>query len=158
MLYNLEGIPYADDPYTIGDSKEKDRKLYKIAQLVSINAANEKEAIQAIRKEFRENSEEFRKDGIDYALTDKFIGTLLEAFTRAHKPISKYLNTGIGLRLQNLDSRITETILRNLTRKKGVACLPVHDSFIVEARHKELLLENMVQEYEKEMKFQPVIG
>ena len=150
MLYHLERIPYADDPYVIGSSNEKERKLYKIVQLVAINAANEKEAIQAIRKEFRQN-------GIVYDLTDKAIGTLLETFAKTHTPISKYLNTGIGLRLQNLDSIITEAILTKLTRE-GVACLPVHDSYIVEERYKELLLEKMNEEYEKAMKFPPVIG
>jgi hypothetical protein len=90
-------------------------------------------------------------------LTDKAIGTLLETFAKTHTPISKYLNTGIGLRLQNLDSTITEAILAKLTRE-NVACLPVHDSYIVEQRHKELLLEKMNEEYEKAMKFPPVIG
>ncbi len=150
MLYHLEGIPYADDPYVIGGSNGKERKLYKIVQLVAINATNEREAIQAIRKEFRQN-------GIYYDLTDKSIGTLLETFAKTHTPISKYLNTGIGLRLQNLDSMITEAILIKLT-SEGVACLPVHDSYIVEERYKELLLEKMNEEYEKAMKFPPVIG
>ncbi len=150
MLYHLEGIDYKDDPYAVVCDREEERPLFKLVQLIAINAANEKKATMAIRNEFR-------KDGIGYDLTDKSIGRLLCKFMDAHQPVGKYLNSGIGLTLQNKDSQITEAILMSLL-KKGIACLPVHDSYVVEETYKDVLLENMTEEYEKIMNFKPVIS
>lgn len=42
---------------------------------------------------------------------------------------------------------------------KGIAVLPVHDSYIVEKSYEGLLAEKMVEAYEKVMDgFTPVIG
>jgi len=150
MLYHMEGIDYRDDPYAVLCDREEEREMYKLVQLIAINTANDKKAIMAIR-------DQFRKKGIGYDLTDKSLGKLLEGFRQAHRPIAKYLNTGIGLTLQNLDSQITEAILMSLM-KDGITCLPVHDSYIVEEAYKDLLMGKMTEAYEKVMDFQPVIG
>ena len=83
---------------------------------------------------------------------------LLTKFKEAHYPIAKHIHTGAGLRLMNLDSQITEIILMDLMNK-GIAVLPVHDSYIVEKSYEGLLAEKMVEAYEKVMDgFTPVIG
>lgn len=51
MLYHENEIDYRDDPYS-GLSQNL-RPVYKIVALCSINASNEKKAIQAIRNEIR---------------------------------------------------------------------------------------------------------
>ena len=150
MLYHMEEIDYRNDPYAVLCNREEERKMYKLVQLIDINTANDKKAIMAIR-------DQFRKERIGYDLTDKSLGKLLEGFRHAHQPIAKYLNTGIGLMLQNTDSIITEAILIELM-KEGIACLPVHDSYIVEERYEDVLMEKMSEAYEKLMGFQPVIG
>lgn len=149
MLYHLEGIQYTDDPYmTLSESKEE-REMYKLVQLISINSSSDEQAVMAIRNVFR-------KKGIKYDLANPSILFLIERFKEAHKPIAMYLNTGIGLTLQNLDSRITEAILMRLM-EDDIPCLPIHDSYIVQAQHEGILNQVMVEEYEKVMGFQPVV-
>jgi len=149
MLYHLKGIDYRQDPYAILCESKEERKLYKLVQLISINAEDERRAIQAIRDEFRKNE-------IRYPLTDNAIRILLKRFKEVHQPIAEYLSTGIGLTLQNLDSAITEDILIGFMRE-GIPCLPVHDSYIVPARYKDRLYHKMMEAYEKMMGFEPVI-
>ncbi len=151
MLYHLECIPYTDDPYSILCDNDEERNIYKLAQLIAINALNEKKALMAIRNEFR-------KKRIKYDLTNQSIGKLLTKFKEVHQPIAKYINTGKGLELQNLDSQITEMILFDLM-KEGIPVLPVHDSYIVDEAYQGILAEKMVEAYEKVMGgFSPVIG
>ena len=123
--------------------------MYKLVQLVAINSPNMKIALKAIRDVFR------RKE-IAYDLTDKAISMLIERFRGVHQPIQDFLFSGIGLKLQNRDSKITEVILMRLL-KQNIPCLPVHDSYIVETRYKDALEQAMVEEYEKIMGFEPVI-
>lgn len=145
----MEGIDYREDPYSVLCDRDEDRKMYKLLQLITINAANEKQAIMAVR-------DVFRKQNIGYDLTDAAIGKLLDKFRLAHHPIQKYLNTGIGVMLQNFDSMITERIISSLI-KDGISCLPVHDSYIVEATDQDILKEKMTDEYAKLMKYEPSI-
>ncbi len=150
MLYHLIGIPYMDDPYTILCDSDDDRKIFKLAQLIAINALDEKKAIMAIRNEFR-------KKGIKYDLTNESIGKLLTRFKEAHHPIAEFINTGKGRELQNLDSQITEIILVDLMNK-NIPVLPVHDSYIVEEGYHGVLADKMIEAYERVMGFTPVIG
>lgn len=56
--------------------------------------------------------------------------------------VAAYFGGGIGLTLQCLDSEIALTILEKLDAA-GITALPVHDSFIVQARHREVLASTM---------------
>ncbi|MBR9987423.1 MAG: hypothetical protein KFF68_16090 [Desulfosarcina sp.] len=47
-------------------------------------------------------------------------------------------------------------ILDRMTRK-GIPALPVNDSIICPARHKEFLRQVMMEEYKKEMGLKPII-
>ncbi len=149
MLYHLQGHPYKNDPYRVLCDKPEDRKMYKLVQLIAINADNEKKAVKAIR-------DEFRKKGIIYDLSDASIKKLLEKFYRTHKPINGYLNSGIGRTLQKIDSIITEEILVRLL-EEGIPVLPIHDSYIVEHAYKDVLAELMVKAYENVIGFSPII-
>jgi len=155
MLYNLEGIDYRDDPYLAIAENEEQRKIFKSILLVIINAPTEIKGIRAVRKKVRK---ELFKQGIYFDITDKSIISTIDKFKDQHKPIAGYLNTGIGLKLQNLDSRVAENVLKTMT-KEMIPCLPVHDSFIVPAKNEEFLKEVMIESYRKVMKgFTPVIG
>jgi hypothetical protein len=149
MLYHKEKIRYSDDPYEILCNSHDERKMYKLVQLISINAKNKEKAIQAMR-------DQFRKNNINHKLTNEALYSLLEKFKTAHKPIEKYLTSGVGIELQNTDSHITDNILNSFV-KDGIPILPVHDSFIVEAGCEGLLWKRMAEEYEKVMGFEPVI-
>lgn len=150
MLYHLEGIDYKEDPYMVVCDSPEERPLFKLVQLIAINSETEAKAIQAIR-------DRFRQDHVRCDKTNKGIKSLLDRFYKAHGPIGKYLNSGIGLRLQNIDGIITSEILTGLM-EKNVPALPVHDSYIVEKGKKGLLMEVMSDSYEKILRFKPLIS
>ena len=152
MLYHLAGIDYRDDPYAVlcDNDNNEERGVYKLVQLIAINAENRKKAVKGIRNRLRKNR-------IFDGLTNEAIIARIERFKKVHPDIAKYLNTGMGLKLQNLDSRITDIVLRRFTLA-GIPCLPVHDSYIVPERYKDLLRDVMTEAYQKIMKgFRPVI-
>ena len=151
MLYHWVDVDYRDDPYEkLCDGDPSQRPVYKIVLLVSINAKDEKKAIKGIRKELWDN-------GIPFDTTDKSLKACIDKFKDVHKPISGFLNSGRWGHLQYDDSRITNLILQRMI-KEGVPCLPVHDSYIVPARHEDLLGEAMTEAYQKVMYgFSPVI-
>jgi len=149
MLYHIIGMEYNDDPYGVLCENIDERKMYKLVQLVAINSPNRKIAVKAIR-------DVFRKNHIAHDLTDNAIASLIDRFRNAHQPIQDFLFSGIGLKLQNRDSRITEAILMRLM-KRNIPCLPIHDSYIVDAQYKTALTQAMIEEYEKNMGFEPII-
>ena len=120
--------------------------------MISINAKDEKDAIQAISNELR--GEGYTGD----VLKHDFIRGCLIKFKEHHKPIAKYLHQGYGLDLQYADSRITDQILYQMV-SKDIPALPVHDSFIVPEEHGETLREVMTDSYRKIMgkEFIPII-
>ena len=150
MLYHMEEIDYVEDPYLSLCENEDERKMYKLVLLVAINAPDERTAVNGIRNVLR-------KASIDCSLTNKSILGYLEKFKSGHPLIAKYLTTGIGLTLQNLDSKITEIILMTMTEHE-IPCLPVHDSFIVPERHEDLLMTVMKNAYEEVMGFTPIVS
>ena len=162
MLYHREGLPYDGDPYLkLCDGNKELRDQYKLIQLIAINTNSEKQTCKAVRQEIRDRMKEQYFIDPDYSknwdLSDKFILEQLERFKEVHKSIAGYLNQGIGLELQNTDARITEGILNRFT-DDGIPCLPVHDSYITPVEHEDLLVQVMMEEYEKEMGFSPIIG
>lgn len=149
MLYHKEKIDYRDDPYEVLCESKEERKMYKLVQLVSINSETEKDAVKALRNEFR-------KKGIRHGINDKDLYPLVEKFKKVHKPIAKYLTSGVGVELQNIDSKITERLLNSFV-KEEIPILPVHDSFVVQEGYGKLLEARMNDFYEKEMGHEPVI-
>lgn len=65
-----------------------------------------------------------------------------------HKAVADHMNRGFGIKLQNIDSHITENILLRLT-SKNIPVIPIHDSFIVQIKHEAELKRAMTEEYEK---------
>jgi len=63
-----------------------------------------------------------------------------------HGRISKYFCAGVGLELQYTDSCIAERVVGHFA-DRGLVCLPIHDSFIVQERHKEQLIRAMFLAY-----------
>ena len=62
----------------------------------------------------------------------------------------------MGIRLQRIDSDIMNNVLIELTNLK-ITALPVHDSIIVQERHKEVLRNSMIKWYSKATNFNPII-
>jgi hypothetical protein len=146
MLYHKEGIDYQQDPYVVPGGPEL-RKIFKAVGLIAINAKTEKKAIGAIKQELKDRN-------IPLPNYERPLITLVEMFKKAHKPIEKYLFSDAGIWLQNLDSRIMNSILMRL-KDNGILGLSVHDSVIVQKEHEGILREIMVSEYEAVMGFKP---
>ncbi|MCD6185307.1 MAG: hypothetical protein J7K84_05885 [Deltaproteobacteria bacterium] len=149
MLYHMEGIDYQHDPHLECGGK-KLRSIFKKVGLIAINAKNKKKAMGAIYKKL--TGEEFLLLKVDKPLL-----WLIKKFEAAHKPILKYLFSGIGLTLQNTDSKIMNNILLNLMDKE-ILGLSVYDSVIVAEQHRDYLYGLMMDEYEKELGYKPKIG
>jgi hypothetical protein len=149
MLYHIENIDYKEDPYFALCSEANERQKFKLLQLVCLNAPNLKTAIKGIRKSFIDNR-------IFSHITDKDLNLLYQRFSTEHRRISKYLLSGIGLELQNYDSRITERILYTLYNN-NIPALPVHDSYIVNNNYGDLLYDIMNDIYREMFKYEPVI-
>ena len=76
---------------------------------------------------------------------------------RALPRIAHHLGTGLGLRLQRVDSDIAAAVMLRFA-ERGVPCLGVHDSFLVARRHAEELAGVMREVYRATTGFWPVIS
>ena len=162
MLYAYEGIDYwsqiGADPYQIDEvSFQKNpnalRALAKDVLLILFNVEDEKSLPAAFRKGALKGSNEKN-------LKDAQIYEIIEQLRILHEPIQEHFCTGIGLSLQNDDSKIAESVLQHFVGR-GEPILLVHDSFVVrEYLHEELELvmerayrQIMGQEYRSKAKY-----
>ena len=138
MMYHLDGLTPPDgDMYDIGIWKTE----------------AEKERKRPIVKEFFNAivNDEFG----DYKMPNeskKILGMsnkeLRERITHKHPSIAHRFNSGFGLTLQFEDSKIAERVML-LLLEQGIACLPMHDSFIVQATERSKVVEAMNQAYKE---------
>ena len=156
LLYAHEGIQYDNDPYTAvserlidnaplaGEALRHLRDYEKMALLALLNSRDWRQAEACcndwFRTEPRDSVGAVRQIGITRARP------VLEAFHAAHKPIAHYFHSGVGLRVMNLDARIALDIVNHFARQ-GAPILPVHDSFLVQARYQDELRHVMNQAY-----------
>lgn len=127
MLYAQRNIELLSDPYSF----DCDRNIAKKTILVLINAETEYSASKALEKEYK-NTLDFKP--------------IIAAAKKYHTPIADCFGSGIGIKLQNYDARIAVNVVSHFTAK-GVPCLPIHDSFIVDKRYKEQLKDVMIYSY-----------
>lgn len=131
IIYAEAGVLLEGDAYTISGF---DRDLVKSAFNILVNAPCYLSALGAIRNELKgdRNAAE----------------ALIEAVKARHPLVSKYFHSAAGVRLQGLDSRMAEIVLSEMTVKRGIPVLPVHDSFIVPESHRETLIQVMKDAFE----------
>lgn len=146
MLYTEEGktVPEGDLYALEGVDKAKRTVVKKLFNAM-LNADSIESAIGAV---YYKPPKGYRR------LTKAELREIAEKIQKRHKGISHYFGTGIGLTLQYKDSTIAEGILLELD-KKGIACIPIHDSFIVQAEHEEALRVAMAGQYREVMKGEP---
>lgn len=138
LLYALMGLPLpADDVYALDGVPSTSRNMMKVVLQVLLNAPSRKSVLSAIRCEFprSKHPEVFISKEITHE-------SLLDAFIEKHRAISKYFCSGYGVKLQYTDSQICEEILLELG-KRGIVALPIHDSFRVQRRHRDVLVDTM---------------
>ena len=124
----------------VGDAYEIEgfeRKVAKRAFFIIINAPTFLSAKGAVAKYLTKKK-----------MDPKQAGKLIAAMKERHKPVARYFHSGLGLKLQNLDSDMAEYVLRIMTVQKGIPCLPIHNSFIVPAGQVKNLMRTMKAAYE----------
>lgn len=131
LLYALAGERLDGDAYTLHGW---DRKLCKIAFNVLLNASGYHQAHGALLPYL---------DGCEVSARD-----LIRDIKDRHPKVSRYFHSGIGLRLQNVDSEMCRFVLADSV-KKGIVVLPVHDSFIVPETAKDELVTTMKTAFER---------
>jgi len=91
--------------------------------------------VQAVQKEinFSDNDDD---KGLSWVNDepDVDLSELIEAFAVKHKPIKKYLCTGIGLKLQHIDTLIAERTVNHFT-SKVIPTLYMHDTVLIDNKH-----------------------
>ena len=148
MLYHQAEEPMPEgDVYAVYDLPGKPTpKVFRNEMLKGVlqrllNAETRKQAIRSIVWEVK------RKTG-DKNYDENFASAMLSRFEDRHRPIAQYFCSGIGLQLQYQDALMAEHILMAL-HADGVPCIPIHDSFIVQAKYEDKLHDLMVEAAEK---------
>ena len=80
----------------------------------------------------------------------------MDRFLAQLRPIAQWLSTGEGTRLQREDSDLAVDVLAKMSAI-GVVTLPMHDSFIVQRKNKEVLMEAMTKSYRDRYRENPLI-
>ena len=138
LLYNKEKKVYDDkhDAYTLTGLEHK-RAFVKKAILIAINCKSDRYFPQTVANALKDHSQ-FEK-GFNYK-------NMLKLFKEHHPDIAHYLFTGIGITLQNTDSKISEYIIKRMTNK-SIPVLNIHDSFIVERKQQQQLKQVMTKAF-----------
>ena len=83
-------------------------------------------------------------------MTDKLLRHLLETFRAENEAIDAYICADKGVELMALDGRITAHIIETFT-ERGIPVLTVHDSYVVQQPHQELLQKTMDESCQTEL-------
>jgi len=154
MLYHLDKIDYRDDPYWLaplvacedahGLGKDHFREPVKRMMQALINGREGKQN-ERIRMP---NNQTFRPyfSRIEVA----------EMLKAKHALIADKFFSEAGIKLQRYESDIALGIITNL-KAKGIPCLPIHDSFIVDAEREGELIEEMMMVYKSKIDYNPII-
>lgn len=146
LLYALAGLTLDRPAYEV-DGFE--RKISKRALNVLYNAGTERSALGAIAAAIRDTLHE-DEDGFEYFDGNIYqdraacaeAARVIAALKDRHQPVAEHFHSGVGLRLQYLDSVLAGKVLTRQL-KGGDVALPIHDSFLGLERKGGQLLEDM---------------
>jgi hypothetical protein len=147
ILYAMVDEVLIGDPYMLEGFDKKHRNKLKVVWNTMVNSPNAGVAKKSLQYDMPKAS---LPDGYD-DLDDVF-----EAFQKKQVVISGYFFSDYGKKLQYFDSAIAECVMTVLLACDAV-CLPVHDSFIVDYRHEELLCHVMEWAFRVHVGVQPKI-
>jgi hypothetical protein len=99
------------------------REVAKRALNTIYNAMTPQGAAGAVAAKIREEM-----PGTEYGESYRMAWRLIADLKVRHAPIAEFFHRGVGLMLQNVDSKMAEAVLQRL-RKKGIVVVPLHDSF-----------------------------
>jgi hypothetical protein len=134
LLYAEAGLAIPDgDPYEIVGLHRDEAKVILTR---SVGCATRDKATAALRHYLEQNN----------ALKPGRAERIYDAFWDKHRAVWPHAQAQppIWSRLQDADSEIALRVLR-LLLDDGVAAIPIHDSFIVQAKHRDKLVVAMQQ-------------
>jgi hypothetical protein len=140
LLAAAAGVPPpAGDPYRIeaietacAGNHRVARRLAKVAFQILLNAGSFAAAHGALARELATIPRECSLSP----------GLLMRAIKEQFPAFQRLWHTGVGLRLQRIDSDIAADVMRRL-RAHSIPALPIHDSFIVPASSRIALQDAM---------------
>ena len=147
MLYLMDGHTPPEDPYIavvkrLACTNEKlGRKGIKLVFNAMLNA----------NKPMTQPPRNFNPE--DYGLRSWKEAS--DAVLKVHELIAHHFYSGVGLKLQRLDSDIAETVMLYFA-EMNIPVLPVHDSFIVHSGYESALIEQMNKAYEEVFSTSPL--
>lgn len=133
-MYELDGI----SDFNIDVAKK--------VMLVMINCKSRSGAVQAMLKLDRERA----ADGKSWGLTRDVVTQYIDGLAKKHHAISDYFFSGFGLKAQNIESNIAVRVLLKLI-DQDIACIPIHDCFVVGVQNREALARAMDEAAEEEI-------
>lgn len=153
ILYHEKGIDIKGDLYSMVLPEPELRGAIKKMLNIMINSYSDYHAKEGFEKFLNkdEKGENIREVMLKYKISN---WDLIKAIREAHKPIENYFGSNDGKNKQYKDSIIAMRIMKHFMKKR-IACLCVHDSFIVEEKYKDELYQVMIDEYKKMFKYGP---
>jgi hypothetical protein len=137
-----DGVRVRRDAYKVpGWDAEHERPYVKAAFNTLVNARDREQARWSLMSSETRTGEKWPYDGFE---TNRLIDMTME-----HNPeIAGFFHSDRGIDLQNDDAEMALRIVEACA-ERGIVCLPVHDSFIVQARHKAMLEAIMTSERDR---------
>lgn len=151
-LVGIESWQIHYDPYVAildkmfpdGNYSDSDRSMAKVAVNILFNSSSRSVAAAAVRGKMEDYSNRVKDGGKELRI--KSAEELLKTIRTLYPEISAIMDEQgrFGLKLQNIDSEIAKCVMLTFIQA-GVPILPVHDSFIIQAKYSEELASVMGQ-------------
>jgi hypothetical protein len=139
LLYAMHGIPVPDgDLYVIPGQL---RETMKMVLTVSVGAKTKSSALDAIRKKLQGDNTVSHRPGDAERYYNAFWG-----FHNVVYPHEGLANQ-VWAELQYADSQIALRVLRYML-EQNIPAIPIHDSFVVQAQHKQQLEQAMQRAFQ----------
>ena len=141
----LEGMDIDSFPIDVysgileDETNKVERKIVKLAVNIMFNCKDRKAARGAIQNEINSLTDEEKKQygmGSANYVIDLIIAHYPEFSTMF------FVEDSFGLTLQNEDSNLAADIIE-VFAEKGIPCLPIHDSFLLQKEYMDMLCDTM---------------
>ena len=144
LAYSKKKIDYwsktDEDPYQLNipeiNNPDDTRDIIKQLLLMSLNAKTEESAFTAFRNAWDYKLYE------GYKFPNKTLSRILGIVKQSHSEIADMICNNAGIELMNVDSKITEYIIKEFTAT-DTPVLSIHDSYIVQFGDEDRLEQTM---------------
>lgn len=141
-LNYFEENTYSEDPYTLKDIPNSERKINKAIIQIALNCRDLKSLNNALVSEYKKGKFTSKKP------SKQEIEKRLNIFREMNPKISNYIFSNCALRFQFQDSEIARNIIMKCIRSL-IPVLTIHDSFIVESKNESFIKNAMLKALEE---------